>query len=205
MNSEKDQELSVARLRIEELEALAATRQKEICMLNARLLATESMTHDVIRDLLGVKMDMTNYANFIDQQQVQKLIEKAQRQTEESRAKEQEILTLRNQINDFIRERESWIEETNQRQADILAAQLRNEQLQLRDQLLTAQNEMLKVDKANLKRRITELDEMVREVFGPEGVRPTKIKACHQSSMHKVFHYCQFSTFYMINSTFFRK
>lgn len=31
-------------------------------MLNARLLATESMTHDVIRDLLGVKMDMTNYA-----------------------------------------------------------------------------------------------------------------------------------------------
>lgn len=31
-------------------------------MLNTRLLATESMTHDVIRDLLGVKMDMTNYA-----------------------------------------------------------------------------------------------------------------------------------------------
>lgn len=30
MNSEKDQELSVARLRIEELEALAATRQKEV-------------------------------------------------------------------------------------------------------------------------------------------------------------------------------
>lgn len=39
----------------------------------------------------------------------------------------------------------SWIEETNQRQADILAAQVRNEQLQLRDQLLTAENEMLKV------------------------------------------------------------
>lgn len=31
-------------------------------MLNARLAAAESMTHDVIRDLLGVKLDMTNYA-----------------------------------------------------------------------------------------------------------------------------------------------
>lgn len=39
----------------------------------------------------------------------------------------------------------SWIEENNQRKVDILAAQMRIEQLQLRDQLLTAQNEMLKV------------------------------------------------------------
>ena len=31
-------------------------------MLKARLAATESMTHDVIRDLLGVKMNMKNYA-----------------------------------------------------------------------------------------------------------------------------------------------
>ena len=29
--------------------------------LNARLAADERMTHDVIRDLLGVKLDMTNY------------------------------------------------------------------------------------------------------------------------------------------------
>lgn len=31
-------------------------------MLQTRLAATESMTHDVIRDLLGVKLDITNYA-----------------------------------------------------------------------------------------------------------------------------------------------
>lgn len=31
-------------------------------MLKARLAATESMTHDVIRDLLGVKLNMKNYA-----------------------------------------------------------------------------------------------------------------------------------------------
>jgi len=29
-------------------------------MLNTRLAAAESMTHDVIRDLLGVKLDMTS-------------------------------------------------------------------------------------------------------------------------------------------------
>lgn len=34
----------------------------QIFALNARLAAAESMTHDVIRDLLGVKLDMTNYA-----------------------------------------------------------------------------------------------------------------------------------------------
>ena len=31
-------------------------------MLNTRLAAAESMTHDVIRDLLGLRLDMTNYA-----------------------------------------------------------------------------------------------------------------------------------------------
>ncbi|KAK2456287.1 phragmoplast orienting kinesin [Trifolium repens] len=59
MNQEKDQELSVARLRVQELEALAASRQKEVCMLQTRLATTESMTRDVIRDLLGVKLGIT--------------------------------------------------------------------------------------------------------------------------------------------------
>lgn len=31
-------------------------------MLNARLATTESMTHDVIRDMLGVKMNMATWA-----------------------------------------------------------------------------------------------------------------------------------------------
>lgn len=34
----------------------------QVCLVNTRLAAVESMTHDVIRDLLGVKLDMTNYA-----------------------------------------------------------------------------------------------------------------------------------------------
>ncbi|OVA13546.1 Kinesin [Macleaya cordata] len=168
MNVEKDQELSMARLRIEELEALASRQQKEVCMLNARLAAAESMTHDVIRDLLAVKLDIINYANLIDQHEVQKLVEEAQEQTEESIAKEQEILKLRKQINDLMEERQSYIKEINQREADILAAQLKVEQLRERDHMLTAQNEMLKMDKTNLKRTVTE---MVKKQFVPQNIQ----------------------------------
>ncbi|KAK8279048.1 hypothetical protein V6Z12_D09G085400 [Gossypium hirsutum] len=161
MNSEKDQELSNARLRIEELEALSASRQKEIYMLNTRLAAAESMTHDVIRDLLGVKLDMTNYANLIDQHQVQKLLKEANQQAEEFLAKEQEILNLRKQVTDLVEEKESCLHEINKKDADILTAQLTLEQLQQRDQLLSAQNEMLKMDKSNLIKKVAELDELI--------------------------------------------
>ncbi|XWS14274.1 hypothetical protein CRYUN_Cryun36dG0108600 [Craigia yunnanensis] len=166
MNSEKDHELSMARLRIEELEAVSARRQKEIYMLNTRLAAAESMTHDVIRDLLGVKLDMTNYANLIDQHQVQKLVEEAHQQAEEFLAKEQEILNLRNQVNDLMEEKESCLSEINKKDADIFTAQLTLEQLQQRDQLLSAQNEMLKMEKTNLIKRVAELDELVKTFEG---------------------------------------
>lgn len=165
MNLEKDQELSTARLRIEELEALLSSRQKEVCMLNTSLAAAESMTHDVIRDLLGIKLDMTNYADMIDQHQVKKLVEEAYQYREEIFAKEQEILKLKEQINGLIEERESCVSERDKKELDILAAQISLEQLKERDQLLCAQNEMLKMDKANLKRRIIELDQMVKTLL----------------------------------------
>ncbi|XP_058209055.1 kinesin-like protein KIN-12C isoform X4 [Rhododendron vialii] len=170
MNVEKDQELSQARFRIEELEALAASRQKEVCMLNTRLAAAESMTHDVIRDLLGVKLDMTNYANLVDQYQLQKLMEDTHLQAQESIAMEREIHDLRRQMNDLVDERERCISEVYRRQNDVLAAEITVEQLQEREQLLAAQNEMLKVDNSNLKRRIVELDEMVKKLFGTQNV-----------------------------------
>ncbi|KAL0365440.1 UNVERIFIED_CONTAM: Kinesin-like protein KIN-12D [Sesamum angustifolium] len=76
IKSERDEELTAGRQRIEELEALASSRQKEIFMLKARLAATESMTHDVIRDLLGVKLNMKSYAETEEErlQLAQKLL-----------------------------------------------------------------------------------------------------------------------------------
>ncbi|KAL3505563.1 hypothetical protein ACH5RR_030945 [Cinchona calisaya] len=170
MNMEKDQELSNAKLRIEELEALMASRQKEVCLLNARLASVESMTHDVIRDLLGVKLDITNYADLVSQNQLQKLVEEAQQQAQQYIAMEKEVLKLRRQINDLIEERERCIEEVNRREADVLATHMILEQIRERDQLLTAQNEMLKADKTNLQRRVAELDDMVKKLIGTQNI-----------------------------------
>ncbi|XP_014509145.1 kinesin-like protein KIN-12C [Vigna radiata var. radiata] len=166
MNQERDQELSVARLRVEELETLAARRQNEVFVLQTRLAATENMTHDVIRDLLGVKLDITDYANLIDENQIVKLVEEAQHHREEFLAKERENLDLRQQINDLVEERESCISELKTKEADILATQIALQQLQERDQLLCAQNEMLKMDKTNLLRKVAELDDAVKTLVG---------------------------------------
>ncbi|KAI3505973.1 hypothetical protein L1887_28326 [Cichorium endivia] len=172
MNTEKDQELSLVKTRLQELESVASSRQKEICMLNTKLAATESMTHDVIRDLLGVKLDMTKYANLINQKQLQKLIEDAAQQTQEFIAMEQEIRKLKRQINDLHEERDRCISEIHTKEADILASKMTVVQLQGRDQLLTAQNEMLKADKSNLQRRAAELDDMIKKLLGTQHENP---------------------------------
>ncbi|CAL1397532.1 unnamed protein product [Linum trigynum] len=173
MNVEKDQELCAARIRIEELEALLASQQKEVCMLKTRLAAAESMTHDVIRDLLGVKLDMTNYANMIDQNQVQILVEEAHQQKEEFLSMEQEILQLRHQINNLMEERDSCMSEMNKKAAELFAAQMTAEQLEQRDQLLSAQYEMLKTDKSNLLRRVSELDDLVKTLLSTQPSQQT--------------------------------
>ncbi|CAN0855136.1 Kinesin-like protein KIN-12E [Linum grandiflorum] len=187
MNSEKDHELSVARIRIEELEAVLASQQQEACMLNTRLAAAESMTHDVIRDLLGVKLDITNYANLIEENQVQKLVEEAHDQKKEFLAKEQEIMQLRVQINNLIEERESCMSEIHNKAAELLAAQITAEQLEERDQLLSAQYEMLKMDKTNLLRRVAELDEMVKTLLGTQNSqhRPSRITKPDDAGFNK--------------------
>ncbi|PWA46552.1 kinesin motor domain-containing protein [Artemisia annua] len=165
VNTEKDQELSLAKLRLEDLQTLASNRQKEICMLNTKLAAAESMTHDVIRDLLGVKLDMTNYANLINQNQLQRFIEDAAQQTQEFVAMEQEIRKLKRQLSDVLEERDRFLSEIHSIEADILDSKMKFVQLQGRDQMLTAQNEMLKTDKTNLQRRAAELDEMVKKLL----------------------------------------
>ncbi|KAK9080054.1 hypothetical protein SSX86_001729 [Deinandra increscens subsp. villosa] len=179
MNTEKDQELSLTKLHLEELEAIASNRQKEICMLNTKLAAAESMTHDVIRDLLGVKLDMTNYANLISQNQLQRFIEDAAQQTQEFVAMEQEIRRLKRKINDLHEERARCISELNSKEADILASKMTLMQLQGRDQLLTAQNEMLKADKTNLQRRLAELDGMIKKLLG---TKPTESPSQQQEN-----------------------
>lgn len=165
VNQDKDRELSNARLQIEELEALVASRHKEVCVLNTRLATAESMTHDVIRDLLSVKLDITNYANIVDQHQLQKFIKEVQHQRREFAVMEQEIVNLRSHINELHEDKERCIIEVNKSKTDQLGLQIMLEQLQQRDQMLIAQNDMLKIDKSNLQKKVVELDEMVKKLF----------------------------------------
>ncbi|RYR35272.1 hypothetical protein Ahy_A10g050423 isoform A [Arachis hypogaea] len=134
--------------------------------LQTRLAAVESMTQDVIRDPLGVKLDITNYADLIDQNQIVKWLEDAHHQREEYSAKEKENLNLR--LNDLLEERESCISELKTKDEDVIAAQIAVQQLQERDQLLSAQNEMLKTNKTNLMRKIAELDDMLKKLIGKQ-------------------------------------
>ncbi|XVF45199.1 hypothetical protein PTKIN_Ptkin02bG0185700 [Pterospermum kingtungense] len=171
IKSEKDEDLTAARLRIEELESLAANRQKEIFALNARLAAAESMTHDVIRDLLGVKLDMTNYVSLLDNQQVQKIAEKARLDGLESQVKDHEVVKLKQQLNEFVEERQWWLEEIDRKQAELVSAQVALEKLRQRDQLLKTENEMLKMENVNYKKMVMELEGEVKKLSGQQNLQ----------------------------------
>ncbi|KAK2380517.1 phragmoplast orienting kinesin [Trifolium repens] len=168
---EKVEELSAARLRIEELESQAACRQKEIFSLNARLAAAESMTHDVIRDLLGVKLDMTTYMLLLDNHQVKKITEKAQFLNLEPQEKEQEITKLKRQLNEFIEERKGWLQDIDRKQAELVAAQIALEKLRQRDQLLKTENELLRMENASNKTKLMELEEEMNKLSGQQNLQ----------------------------------
>ncbi|URE45943.1 KISc [Musa troglodytarum] len=97
--------------------------QRGIFMLNTRLAQAESMTHDVIRDLLGVKLDMTD----------------------------QEAIKLRKELNEFIQERQSWLHEIKLRHTEMVDARMMAEKLRQREQFISTENEMLKEENTLLK------------------------------------------------------
>ncbi|PKU76572.1 hypothetical protein MA16_Dca001176 [Dendrobium catenatum] len=149
INNEKDEELIVARSKIEELEALAANRQKQIFMLNIRLAAAESMTHDVLRDLLGIKLDMSKYAKMNERSPSDNVVEE----------KDEEWGKLKKQVDEFVEERQRLLEEINQRHKELMATQISLEKLEEHDKLLSTENKLLKVDNVKYKNIIMELEE----------------------------------------------
>ncbi|XP_058730761.1 kinesin-like protein KIN-12D [Vicia villosa] len=168
---EKVEELSAAKLHIEELESQAACRQKEIFALNARLATAESMTHDVIRDLLGVKLDMTSYVSLLDNHQVQKIAEKAQFHTLEPQEKEQEVTKLKRQLNEFIEERNGWLDDINRKQAELVAAQDALENLRQRHLPLKNENELLRMENASKMSKVMELEEEIKKLSGQQNLQ----------------------------------
>ncbi|CAL4891324.1 unnamed protein product [Urochloa decumbens] len=163
MNSEKDEELSAAKQRIVELEGIAASRQREIFMLNARLATTESMTHDVIRDMLGVKMNMTTWAALADNQKQMEPTDSAISQVQEIK-ESNELMKLKNQLDEFIEERQSWLDEINQKQSELGAARINIEKLRQREHFMVAEIELLKAENSNYKTIILNLEDEVKKL-----------------------------------------
>ncbi|CAM6039323.1 unnamed protein product [Sphagnum compactum] len=151
--------------RIEELES-------EVHLLNARLAESESMTHDVVRDLLGVKLEVSDY---VKQPQVQQITENVRRRSLENQEKdrfhEQEIKKLRQQLNELIEERERWLEEINKGQAEIVAARVSAEKFRQRDQVLTTENEKIKAENFAHQIRIGDLEQEVRKLSGQQNLQ----------------------------------
>ncbi|XP_023769643.1 kinesin-like protein KIN-12D isoform X1 [Lactuca sativa] len=171
MKSERDEELTTARKRIEELEALAASRQKEIFALNAKLAMSGSMTHDVLRDLLGIKMDMTTYSSLIDGNQIEEITEKARIHNAEAHFQEEEVIKLKEQLNELVMERKGWLEEIERKQSELITAEVALEQLRQRDRLLKTENEMFKTEIANHKMKVLELEAEVKKLSGQQNIQ----------------------------------
>lgn len=158
-NFEMDEELQLDRRRIDELEDLAASRQKEIFRLNKRLAEAETVTYDVIRDLLRVKSDITTHTSSLDHKELQKMLQVALHHTKAALQKEKELQALQDRHNE---ERASWLEDTGRRHAEVVAAQVAVEKLRQKDFILKAENKRLKADLSRQKKRLVQLQDKMR-------------------------------------------
>ncbi|MCO5582074.1 hypothetical protein L7F22_035965 [Adiantum nelumboides] len=156
---ELDEELYLNRCRIDELQDLAASRHKEIFRLHRKLAEAEAMTCDVIKDLLGVKSDITTHVLHSDHKEAETL-----RKTEKTALhKEKELEALREEYKE---EKERWLKEGGRRQAELLAAHFAMEKLRQKKFLLKGENKRLKADLSKQQKRLLRLQEKMKASCG---------------------------------------
>ncbi|KAI4376005.1 hypothetical protein MLD38_013807 [Melastoma candidum] len=169
IKSEKYEELTSARKRIEELELVVETKQKDILALKAKLATSDSMTHDVIRDLLRVKLDMNSYASMLDDHHAEKMEENPQVQSLEMES--QDLIKLKKQLNEYMEERQRWLEEIDRKQAELIALQITLEKHRQQEQLLKAENEVLKMENTTIKKTVVELEKEISRLAGQQNLQ----------------------------------
>lgn len=161
------------RRRIEELEALAAERLKEVYTLNAKIADLESEMHDVVRELVRTNLDVQNFK--LSNPQVKEIVATVRRRSVESQksgiATDVEVEKLRNKLNEFIEERDSWLEEIQKQQVEMTAARVTAEQMRFRDDTLTAENEKLKTQSTALRKRICDLEQEMKKLSGQQNLQ----------------------------------
>lgn len=86
---------------------------------------------------------------LLDKQQMKKITEKAR--FDFLGSQDQDVKNLRQQLNEFIEERQGWLQEIDRRQAELVAAQIAIEKHHQQEQLLGTENEALKEENNVLK------------------------------------------------------
>ncbi|CAK9267106.1 unnamed protein product [Sphagnum jensenii] len=159
-------------LRIQELETLLSSQHKENSMLNDKLVEAEKMTYDVVHDLLGVKSNISNVVTLLGQQQAELLLQNGcNNSPDDAQEKEEALENLTSQLNDFIQERESWLEEIKQKQAEVLAARLSTDKLRERDKRLIEENNKFKAESIGQQKRIGDLEQEMRKLSGQQNLQ----------------------------------
>ncbi|GBG67257.1 hypothetical protein CBR_g88546 [Chara braunii] len=141
--------------------------EREISSLNWRLAEASGMTHDVLRSILGMKMEVSQLQ---DTHIMHEAAEKARRLSMESKKKDQELAMIRERLEKFISEREGWLEEMNRSQAEACAARVSAEKNRQANRVLVAQNEKLKAQESSLQKRVTALETDVRKLSGQQNL-----------------------------------
>ncbi|CAK9213738.1 unnamed protein product [Sphagnum troendelagicum] len=139
-------------------------KDKQINMLNVQLVEAETLTQDVMHDLHSVKLDISNYASLVSQQQLELISERA-RHSDEAQEKDEEVANLRAQLN---KERESWMLEIHHKQAEVVVSRVLSEKLLLKNKTLANEYKKLKVDHARKRKQLHSLEEELKQLTEPQ-------------------------------------
>ncbi|XP_024385089.1 kinesin-like protein KIN-12F isoform X2 [Physcomitrium patens] len=164
---ELDEERKSYERRIQELEDVLDNHQNEVTVLHEKLADAERMTRDVLRVLRGVKLDMANVATLLDEQHVAE----GAKNDNQPLHKDEEIEHILTQLNDFIEERESWLEMISRKQVELNAAQASLENLREREKTLLAENKKLKSDNRNHVKKIGQLEQEIKTLSGQQNLQ----------------------------------
>jgi kinesin family protein 15 len=100
---------------------------------------------------------------LVDNQQQMDTQESAVTQAHESKESD-ELMKLRSQLDELIEERQSWLDEINQRQSELGAARITIEKLRQKEHFMVAEIELLKAENANGKAIIFNLEDEVKKL-----------------------------------------
>jgi kinesin family protein 15 len=119
---------------------------------------------------------------LVDNQQQMDTQESAVTQAHESKESD-ELMKLRSQLDELIEERQSWLDEINQRQSELGAARITIEKLRQKEHFMVAEIELLKAENANGKAIIFNLEDEVKKLTRQQNLQlrinhHVKTKAC---------------------------